>query len=218
MGKIRDISDQKFGRLTAVKLIGLSKSRKAVWLCKCDCGNSVEILSSSLINGQTKSCGCWQKEWSINKHTTHGGSKHPLYTTWDRMMSRCYNSNDRNFKNYGARGIGVYEEWRKDPNKFYAYVSILPNFGDKNRTLDRVDNNKNYEPENLRWATARQQMRNSRINKNLTFDGKTQCLSAWAEELNIDKRTINGRLRSNWSVERALTEPIHNCGRRIKNG
>lgn len=210
----QDISGKKFGRLSPKKIVRISKHKKAIWLCQCDCGNTVEVIAESMISGRTKSCGCWQKEWTVAKHTTHGGSKHPLYPTWDRMMARCYNPNDHNFHNYGDRDIRVFQEWKDDPKKFYDYISALPNFAEKNRSLDRIDNNKNYEPGNLRWATQKEQMRNSRKNKNLTFDGKTQCLSAWAEELKMDKRTINGRLRMGWSIERALTEPIHSCGRR----
>jgi hypothetical protein len=124
------------------------------------------------------------------------------------MIDRCTLPRNCNYPNYGDRGISICSEWKEDFQAFYEYVSQLPGFGVKGITLDRCDTNGNYEPGNMRWATIQQQARNRRNNFLITYQGKTQCLQAWADEVGIGRRTIAARLKRGWSVEDALTESV----------
>lgn len=155
-----DLTGVRFGNLVVI-----SKSRKhqfpsgqieILWLCKCDCGNEVEVFGRNLKTGNTKSCGCLRE----NLKTKHGlwGSK--VYKCWDNMRSRCYNKNMTEYDCYGGRGIRVCDEWKNNFQTFYDYVSKLPHFGEKGYSIDRINNDGNYEPSNVRWATAKEQANN----------------------------------------------------------
>lgn len=135
---------------------------------------------------------------------TAGGSTrwHPLYRTWLMMKTRCYNRNFHKFKDYGARGIRVCDRWRHDFATFLADVGERPS---PIHQIERKDNDGHYEPSNVVWATPTQQGRNKRNNVILTFQGRSMCLSAWAEEIEIGFATLSARVRAGWSTERALT-------------
>ena len=140
--------------------------------------------------------------------TVHGESKKNrtrLYTIWGTMKSRCYNPNSKDYKNYGARGIVCDETWKKDYREFKTWA-IQSGYNDE-LTLERIDVNQNYSPENCKWVSPKEQGRNRRTNKMLTYLGKTQCISAWCEELGLQRTTVEYRIRAGWDVERALTTP-----------
>ena len=202
MGKVKDITGQKFGRLTVIKFLRIEK-HKAIWLCKCECGNLTGVTISCLTNGNTKSCGCLRKERNIESHKTHGQSRSRLYYIWNHMKSRCYNKNHKDYKNYGGRGIKICDEWQDNFQAFYDWS--MSHGYDDTLTIDRIDNNGNYEPNNCRWVTVKQQNRNRRSNINFTCNGETHCLMDWCKILGLNYNTVYNRFHNcNWSIEKAL--------------
>lgn len=204
--RAKDITGQRYGRLVALGPIGY-RGKKLSWLCQCDCGQLTDVAGDSLHSGNTKSCGCWAKEYACTANRIHGMSNDLLYKIWISAIDRCGNPDQRAYANYGGRGIAVCDEWRHDFQAFRDHVSALPHFSEKGYSLDRVDNDGNYEPGNVRWATWTEQQRNTRLNRNISHDGRTQCLAAWAEEIGISTITLRGRLSSGWTIERALSTP-----------
>lgn len=129
------------------------------------------------------------------------------------MIQRCTNPAFAKYPSYGARGIKVCDEWRSSFQAFYNHVSLLPHFGEKGYSLDRIDNNGDYKPDNVRWATSKEQGLNIRSNHTITFDGKTQTLGEWAIEFQINSDTLASRLLRGWSAERALATPPRKLSR-----
>lgn len=203
----KDITGQRFGRLVALGPVARDASRNVKWKCLCDCGNTSNVLSANLLCGQTKSCGCLQKEVAMCHNTTHGLRNSTLYKVWTSIIQRCTNPKDKSHANYGGRGIAICNEWQHDFNAFHDYVSQLPHCGEEGYTLDRINNDSGYSPGNLRFATSTEQNRNQRKNILITHDGKTQCVLAWAEEIDLSYDALRSRLRRGWSIERALTTP-----------
>lgn len=200
--KIKDLTGERFGKLTVVKYCGVINHR-AVFECKCDCGNTKVVQGQLLIRGNTKSCGCLQKE--TPNATKHGLRNTHLYGVWCTMKSRCNNENSKHYALYGGRGITVCHEWQKfEP--FYNWA--IENGYKEGLTLDRIDVNGNYEPSNCRWVDVKTQQNNRRNNRLITYNGETKTLAQWADEKGISKTTLHNRLtKSKWSVEKALNTP-----------
>jgi hypothetical protein len=186
-----DKTGLKYGRLTAVRYVGNGR-----WLCRCDCGVEKEFLTHNLGRHAT-SCGCYIREVTIARNTTHGQAHTVEYRAWCAMRRRC--------TDYGGRGIRVAPEWDASFERFIADVGPRPS---PLHSLDRIDNNGNYEPGNVRWATRQQQSANRNYCKLLTFNGKTQNYADWSRETGIFWKTIKMRLKAGWSVEDALTKPV----------
>ena len=190
----KDLTGQKFGRLTVIERAP-NKFKKTMWRCRCDCKKEIITRSDSLLNGRTKSCGCLQKE-NANGHTpTHGMSKATIYRKYVSIKNRCLNLKAENFPRYGGRGIKIYPEWIDNFQSFYDYVSALPHFGEKGYSLDRIDNNGNYEPNNLRWADRKTQGRNKRNNVLVEYQDSKMTLAEAAELSNIPYKTLYFRYK-----------------------
>lgn len=198
-----DLVGQTFGRLTVIERVTDKHKKVGLWRCKCECGNESIVITCNLTNGHTRSCGCLGK----SHRTTHGacrGGKHKrLYDIWINMRARCYGKTHPNYPLYDGRGICICDEW----NSFEAFEKWALDAGyDKSScrgayTLDRIDVNGNYEPSNCRWISADEQNRNKRNTRNITYNGKTQCVAEWARELNLKPRTIYSR------ISRGVTDP-----------
>lgn len=204
------LAGKRFGRLIVVSCAG-SDGIQTLWNCLCDCGNTHVVKCRHLINTNVRSCGCLQLETikAVGKANTRHGECKPIptveYISYKSMLNRCYNVNDPNYRNYGARGISVCNRWRKSYPNFLADMGRKPSL---KHSLDRINNNGNYKPSNCRWATSVEQNRNQRDNRLLVFNGVTRCVTEWIEELNLPAAAIQNRLRRGWSVERTLTEPV----------
>jgi len=154
-----ELIGKKFCRLTVMGFDRISKHGHTMWRCRCACGKETIVMSGDLTSGKSKSCGCLKKERAHEINTTHGMCGTPEYTAWQGMLKRCYNPNNTSYKNYGGRGISVHERWLRFEN-FYDDIGPKPS---PDHSLDRIDNDGNYEPSNIRWATRTEQNRNQRI-------------------------------------------------------
>lgn len=202
MGYVKDLTGQKFGRLTVIKRVENkvtpSGSMLAQFLCRCDCGQQKIILGTNLRRGKSLSCGC-----TIRKH---GQCYTRLYRIHRDMKTRCYNQNVPNYKNYGGRGIKVCNEWLNDFTAFYKWAMV--NGYREDLTIDRIDVSKEYSPENCRWVTWREQENNRRNNKFITYNNETHTVKEWARICNLTYNCIRHRLNElNWDIEKALTTP-----------
>lgn len=187
MGKFQDLTGKRFGRLVAIEYLGNSR-----WKCKCDCGNYHEVLAYSLKTGITRSCGCFNIERAIETNTTHGQTNTKLYNVWCGIKRRCYKTYDKRYKNYGNRGIVMCEEWKNNFQSFYMWS--MANGYKEHLTIDRIDNNGNYEPSNCRWATNKEQSRNKTNNHIIEYNGEKMTAVEFAEKYNINYSTLLSRL------------------------
>lgn len=190
MGKINDLAGTTFNRLTVLEFVKIY-NHYAYWRCLCACGNECIVRSDNLKNGAVKSCGCLLNEGNNNKHSMSGTK---IYKNWSGIKKRCYNPNCKDYPNYGGRGITMFEIWMDNFQAFYDYVSTLPHFGEKGYSLDRINNDGNYEPGNLRWATKKQQANNRRSNVKVIYKGDEMTLTEAAERFGIAKTTLQHRL------------------------
>jgi hypothetical protein len=201
---IRDLVGQKFNRWTVISFSHTYKG-KAFWNCMCDCGTKKTVTGTALTGGGSQSCGCARVDFVTDKNTTHGLSKHPLYSVWQGIHSRCRGYNLKDIPCYVDTGITVCERW-SGPDGF---VNFLEDMGERpeGTQIDRINNSKGYSPENCRWVTSKENNRNRRSNRKITFNGKSQCISEWSEETGLSKGVIKSRLDNAWSIELALTTP-----------
>ncbi len=199
MPKREDIKDKRFGMLKILEYVH-TRNGKAYWLCRCDCKNEKIIDGASIRNEDTKSCGCYRSMFFMK----HGMSRTKTYQSWSLMKQRCLNPKNDRYKNYGGRGITFCKRWSN-------FKNFLEDMGEKPKglTLERINNNGNYEPSNCKWATPKEQSNNMRRNVLIKFRGKTGTISYWAEKMNIERYSLGRRLRAGWSVKRALTTPLN---------
>jgi hypothetical protein len=200
MGRFRDLTGVRFGKLLVIERAPdktTGSKPKSMWRCRCDCGKEVIVWSSALTQGTTVSCGC--------KKRKHGYShRERLYDTWLNMKRRCKDPNNKRYEQYGGRGISVCEEWN-DYSNFRSWA-LSSGYSD-DLTIDRIDVNGNYCPENCRWANLTEQMNNTTRNRVISFDGKTMTMAQWAKHLGISYGTINHRVQRGWSMERIVSTP-----------
>lgn len=182
MPKLKDLTGQRFGKLTAIERTQNDKHGLVRWICICDCGKTCIANACDLMGQKKRSCGCLQ-----HKHDKHDL---PIYNTWSSMKKRCLNPNHKSYACYGGRGISVYPEWIDSFKSFYDYVSTLENFGKEGYSLDRINNSGNYEPNNLRWADNETQQRNRRNTIFVEYNGRKISLVEVAELIGIPYKTI----------------------------
>lgn len=187
----KDITGKKFGRLTALYPTDKRSDRSVMWHCKCDCGNEVDVIVKHLMSGNTRSCGCLHRDAARAKQKYFTEAEKRLSVIICDMQRRCYNPNDVMYKYYGGRGIKICDEWRYNHPEFVAWA--LANGYGNDMTIDRIDNNGDYCPENCRWVTMKEQNNNKRNNRYLTVDGVTKTCAQWADVLKIKQQYV-----ANW--------------------
>ena len=189
-----DLIDRRFGRLTVTEYAGIHitpcGTRRKMWKCLCDCGKEVVVAENNLKNGTTKSCGCWKSEKMKDHNTTHGGAHDRLYGIWKNMKRRCNSPKDSHYETYGGKGIKVCEEWANSYEAFKKWA--CENGYDENAktgdcSIDRIDNNGDYEPSNCRWVNRIAQANNTSKNRYVTLNGKRLTIAEFARAMNISK-------------------------------
>ena len=196
---------QTFGRLTVINNPNITKGGKRYWECECSCGRVILVPTGNLKSGNSSQCRACGNKNRKTKPRKHGETKTRLYRIWTSMKSRCSNPVTINFHRYGGRGIKVCDEWEKSYESFRDWA-LSSGYSD-NLSLDRVDNDGDYEPDNCRWATRKEQGENMYTAQLITFNGETHCLAGWARKLGFSKSTLTARInRYGWPIERALTE------------
>lgn len=206
MWKPLDISNRRFGRLVAIKPIGKNHKGCYIWLCKCDCGNETNVIVSDLTKGSTTSCGCYRNEISRKKLLKHGLYNTRIYEIWWGMVQRCKDKNNINYRNYGAKGITLCEEWERFM-PFYEWA--MANGYKDDLTIDRIDNSQGYYPENCRWTTVKEQANNRSTNVFYIVNGEKLTIAQISEKYGINYQCLHKRLKKyKWSIEKAITEPI----------
>lgn len=189
-----ELTGQRFGKLLVIRLAEVlpkSKGSRYVWLCRCDCGGEARTATINLRSGNTKSCGCLFTARQKMGNLTHGWSKRNVYKVWKTMRARCQTPTNKQFQDYGGRGITVCERWNDFLNFLEDMGVPIPGM-----TIERKDNNAGYSKENCKWATQREQNQNKRNNRNETFMGRTQGRAAWERELGLRSGTISKRMKA----------------------
>lgn len=194
-----DLTGRRYGKLLVLKNSGLKVNSEILWTCICDCGKNKNCKTGALRHGLNISCGC------MNGGKTHGDWSKRIRHIYVNMKSRCYKPTDVNYHNYGGRGIVICNEWLIDYSSFKIWA--YENGYSDDLSIDRKDSNGNYSPSNCKWSTPTEQARNTRVNRLVTFNNKTQCISAWAEEVGINQSRIIRRIANGWSIEKAISTP-----------
>ena len=212
MSKKIDLTGHKYGRLLVIgeaePFYGSGRKRR-MWLTQCDCGNTLVVRGENLRQGNTTSCGCVKKIRIKESNSTHRMSKTRIWNIWNTMKERCNNPNSINYKNYGGRGIKICESWYEF-TIFYNWA--ISNGYKDNLTIDRINNDGDYCPENCRWVTPLTQSRNKRNNIFLTLDNQTHCLGEWAEIIGLPYGTLMTRYLKGWPVADILSRKKFKTG------
>ena len=204
----QNLTGSKFGYWTVKNHSHKDKWGNHYFGCVCDCGETGVIAACNLRSGKTTSCGCKPKPMG----SKGGISRHPLYRKWSAMNERCNNPQDAGYIYYGASGIKVCEEWHKsNPDGFINYKRDIERLGSPlqpDMQIDRINNNGDYAPDNVRWASRKTQMNNRRCNLEFEINGETKTLKQWAEVVGIKYSTLRERIMRNWGIIKALTKPV----------
>lgn len=209
MPRHSDLIGKRFGKLIVLEYIGKNKHGNIIWKCKCDCGNVTTTTSNCLLTGNTKSCGCLAYDYyhyHTGKNIKHNKSNTRLYHIWRDMKLRCYNKSQLGYKNYGGRGIKVCEEWLNDFEVFYDWA-INSGYQD-NLTIDRINNNGNYEPNNCRWATSSCQSNNKTNSVFIDYNDKHLTVAQWSKITGLPYNIIWQRLKRGWDICDIFNKPI----------
>lgn len=209
MPRFQDLSGQRFGRWTVVNQGPDYRRGIPAWNCQCDCGKTGTIRAGTLKSGGSRSCGCLNvdvhREMCIKRNTKHGMTRTPTYLSWGHMIRRCHDPKHRQFPDYGGRGISVCSAWRESFAAFLADVGPCP----PGLTIERINNDRGYEPGNCKWATRKAQALNRRSNHRLTLNGVTAAITEWAERLGISRKTIENRLKLGLPIDKVLSPVRH---------
>lgn len=206
--KFEDLAGRRFGRWLVVEYAGVNRLGRHTWVCRCDCGTTKgSVDSSNLLSGGSKSCGCMQREASAGAQRKHGhldgGACSLTYNSWRAMVGRCTNQTDKSYSFYGGRGISVCDQWIS----FDAFLQDMGERPGRKFELDRIDNSKGYEPGNVRWATHRQNGRNTRANRAISTPLGEMLLCEAVEASGLSLSVITGRLRRGWPTEKLFDKP-----------
>jgi len=213
MGKFIDLTGQVFGRLTVISRAENSKNGGARWNCVCECSGECVVAANNLKNKHTQSCACYQKAQTSKASKTHGDSGTRLYEIYNGIKKRCYNPNTKRFADWGGRGIIMCDEWL---NSFEAFKDwALVNGYNDTLSIDRIDNNGNYEPNNCNWSSPVEQNNNKRTNIYIELFGTTHTVTEWCRQFGFNHKKIRTRLRNGWHkyeafeiVQRHKTEGV----------
>lgn len=203
---IINLTGRTFGALTVI-----SRAPKkpyignAVWHCRCECGQRTDVIGYKLMHGSTTSCGCRKRARLAQFAKTHGLSKTREYSIWCAMKKRCANSSDSHYHLYGGRGIAVCDQWR---NSFETFLRDMGPVPSRNHSIDRIDTDGHYTPENCRWSNWVQQANNKGNNHRLTHEGQTRTITEWERHLRLPAGRVKRRILDGWTTERALTQPV----------
>jgi len=205
-----DLTGKIFGRLSVIKTAGTDKRNERIWVCICDCGNEVVVTSYRLKKGRTKSCGCFLADAAREKFTKHGltagGNYPPEFHSWSNMRRRCYDSKNSDYSNYGGRGIIVCDRWL---NNFALFLKDMGEKPSKKHSLERIDVNGNYEPNNCKWETPVNQRRNQRDMVYYDFCGFNLIQVDWRHKLSIGPQKFRS-LRDSGNLEEFITKKLYN--------
>lgn len=204
-----DITGQKFNRLTVIKRVE-NRGSRAYWLCKCDCGGYKTTSTTKLRNGYTKSCGCLNVEFNQKRCITHNDRFSRLHNIWGGLKQRCNNVNYKHYKHYGGRGIEVCKEWEESYIVFREWANN--NGYSRELTIDRIDNDKGYYPENCRWADRITQMNNRRNNHIVEYNGEILTIDQICRKYNKPYNNVISRLSLGWNIDDAINKEIRNRG------
>lgn len=197
---VNDLTGKTFGRLYVMG-VDDDGGRKTKYICACDCGNFKSIRSDALLSGATKSCGCIKREQdkiNLKRTQSHKQNGTRLYEIWQGMKKRCYNKNCPDYPNYGGRGIKVCDSWKNDFSTFYKWAT--ENGYNINLSIDRINNNGGYEPNNCRWTDSKTQANNRRSNIIIRIGNRKKTLKEWCEIFNVPYKTVNARYHSNSDI------------------
>lgn len=200
-----DITGKRYDRLVVVEYVGKTSNGHSLWLCRCDCGAETKVTKSNLSCGRQVSCGCKRREQAGVMNKTHGKSGTRLYRIFTNMVSRTENENVPCFSVYGGRGVSICKEWREDFSAF-ANWAVQNGYSD-NLTLDRIDNDKGYCPDNCRWVPWLKQFENRRTTAYIEHNGKRKTIKEWAQVYQLDSKLLRRRLQDGWSFQDALETP-----------
>jgi hypothetical protein len=207
--KIIKATPQKYGRLTIVEIVGKNAKWQKLVRCVCECGSDGVFRLDHVKSGRSKSCGCLNREATAARNARHGGcrrsGRQPEFSVWIGMRDRCFNPRCESYPRYGARGITVCDKWRTSYGAFIKDVGRRPS---KAHALERINNNGNYEPGNVKWATRVEQCNNRSTNRLVEMGGRTMTLAEWSRITpHLKYSTIQRRLKAGWEPEKALTTP-----------
>lgn len=211
--RAKDLTGQRFGKLTVIARGENSKNGKSRWVCNCDCGKRKEkpVSVYDLVSGKVQSCGCLYKD-SNKGRVTHGKTGSRLYRIWSSMKQRCKYPKHTEFSNYGGKGVSVCDEWQ-DFQTFQEWA--MTNGYSDGLTIDRIDNGKGYAPDNCRWATMKEQQNNRSNNFRISIGGEEKTLSEWSETTGIPRATLGWRIKNHWA-ENELFMPVSFNNSRIR--
>lgn len=201
---MNDLVGKKFGRLLVKKFSHIDKGHHSCWHVECECGKNKIVHGFNIEAGNIKSCGCLRNELLVLRSIKHGYGATPIYHVWASMRQRCNSQNAVVYKYYGGRGIRICDRWLNSFENFYADMGEKP----EGMSIERIDNDGDYEPDNCYWSTHFQQSRNMRSNKYITFNGKTLCHVDWSRLIGGGDNLVYQRLKLGWSEERAISVPV----------
>lgn len=205
MIKIQDLTGKQFGRWKVLKFSHKNSKRMSYWQCKCKCGTIKNVLGTNLTSGKTLSCGCYAREQNSKNHQLmKNHNRQILYSKWQNMIRRCYDTNNQMYQRYGARGIRVCDEWLTSFEKYFEWANKTG--FKKGLSIDRIDVNGNYEPLNCRWATNFEQANNKENTKKIFYMGKEKTMAEWSRELNIKYDLLKYKIRKGSSMEEIVNK------------